>query len=387
MSQGQAGSEAFKTASVLAAGVQPADPSAFLTVGNNGFIPVNADATNGLGISPTGIPVQRDFNVQPLPVADPDLIRATASYPPGNITKVSLLFNGNGTAALWTDQMKTAPGPGTLPAPTITFFIEGTRPSSFIGDITLIATYISNAPGSQEQTISTTITVTPFVDSFAVNPHPPQSVVFRNSTNGLEGLTTSARGDPNQGAGFDAAVPRTGVGGTGIFIQNFVGVDNGAGGAAAGWVFTATSGLPNLNAVLSPGDTFPILDKVGDPTRSGPDYDVNFSTAGSDANTLRMTATDSPNTGNPANSDKVQNIDITDRIRLYVVWRFADTSIYTLASVDWKVVFQADTNAPGSGVTNIIRPNSAVSANPFVRTNADVPALTAPTFNASITRR
>src|SRR5262245_23044711 len=101
-----------------------------------------------------------------------------------------------------------------------------------------------------------------------------------------------------------------------------------------------------------------------------------------------MYADDSPKTLWPANSDKLQNIDVTYRIKLYVVWQFADNSIYTLASDNWKVVFQADTYRAGSGVTHILAA-SGVSAEAFVLTNADVPAqaLKAPVFNNSYTIR
>jgi hypothetical protein len=53
-----------------------------VSVGNGGYVPVNADDDNGSVIT-NGIPAQRDFNVQPLPRADPDLIQATVSYTAG----------------------------------------------------------------------------------------------------------------------------------------------------------------------------------------------------------------------------------------------------------------------------------------------------------------
>jgi hypothetical protein len=375
MTGGPASPETFLTLSTGSTGVRPLIAVAALSVGNNGYIPVNANDTNGSPLT-NGIPQTRDFSAAPILGGDPELIQASATYLPGKITGISVVNNGNGIAFLWADQQKLAPLSGFTPAPTVTFYIEGLRPSSTIGDITLSATYVDNAPGSTPRTVSTTITVTPIVTNFTVTPHAAPSVVFWDGMDGLSGLATDSQGAP--GAAFNAQVTQTGVGGTGIFIQNFVGMDNGAGGAAAGWVFTAASGLPNLNSVLTNGAKFPVLDKVGDPPP--PVYDVQFSTAGSTADTLKMEAADSPATGNPTNSDKLQNIDVTYRLTLYVVWRFADNSIYTLASDNWQVAFRADTNVPGSGVTNI-RAASGVSASHFVLTNADVPALTAPIAN------
>jgi hypothetical protein len=381
LSQAQAGSATFQTAGYI----HPLLPIPSIVVDNGGYVPVNADNDNGSWLS-NGIPAQRDFNVQPLPNADPDLKAATVSYPPGVITGISLVYSGNGRAALWTDQKKTTPyAVPTPPVASTTFYVEGTRPSSALWDIALKVDYLS---GSTPKTITTpAITVTPVVTTFTVTPKAAPSVVFNNGTDGRTGLATSTLASPGLGATFNAQVTRTNTGGTGWFIQNFTDVVNGSpGGPAAGWVFTADSGLPNLNTLLNPGVSFPILDNAPNPPN--PFYPQGFSTEGSDANTLKMTADDSPDTFRPANSDKLQNIDVTDRIKLYVVWQFADSSIYTLASDNWAVIFEADTYRQGSGVVNIL-PASAVLADPYVLTNADVPAqaLQAPVFNNSNTIR
>jgi hypothetical protein len=382
MSQGQAGSGSFQTAGYI----HPLTPLPSVSVEKGGYVPVNADNDNGSWLS-NGIPAQRDFNVQPLPNADPDLKAATVSYPPGVITGVSLVFNGNGLAALWTDKVKTAaynvPNP---PVSSITFYVEGTRPSSVLWDIALKVDYVSG--GTPMSFTTSCITVTPVVDLFTVTPHAAPSVVFDNGVNGLQGLATSPPPPTNPpGATFNAEVTRTNTGGTGWFIQNFTDVVNGSpGGPAAGWVFTADSGLPNLNTLLNPGVNFPILDNVPNPPN--PFYPQGFNRDGSDANTLKMTANDSPDTFRPANSDKLQNIDVTDRIKLYVVWQFADSSIYTLASDNWAVIFEANRNVPTLGVADIL-PASGVLADPSWLTNADVPAqaLQAPVFNNSNTIR
>jgi hypothetical protein len=313
-----------------------------------------------------------------------DLIKITVTYPPGVITGVSPVFNGNGRAALWTDQKKTAAYSGpNPPASAIEFYVEGTRPSSALWDVALKVDYVSG--GTPMSFTSGCITVTPILNPLVVTPHDTPSVVFDNGTDGRTGLDTSAPGDTNHpGAVFNATVTRTNTVGTGYFIQNVVGLDNGAGGAAAGWVFTAASGLPNLNSLLNAGRTFPVLDSVPNPPN--PFYpSPPFSTAGSDDNVLKMYADDSPNTDYPAaNSDKLQNIDVTYRFTLYVVWQFTDTSIYTLASDNWKVVFQA--GMQGDGTWKILVPNG-VSADSYVLTNADVPAqgldITKPVMNKS----
>jgi hypothetical protein len=380
MSQEQAASQTPQTAGHI----RPLIALPSVWVDNGGYVPVNADDDNGSALTPAtggGIPAQRDFNKQPLPVADPDLKQATVSYLAGNILFVKAVSTGgDGRVQLWTDPMKTqlyiVPGLG---APTVTFYVEGTHVSSALWDVALEVTYLDDAPGSTPVTVDyPAITVTPIITSFTVTPHVAPSVVFTNGTDGIQGLDTQSNGNP--GAKFNAQVTQTNTPGTGIFIQNFLGVDNGSeGGAAAGWVFTDGS---SKNTLLNAGDSFPILDKNAQNTAPPPDYDVDFNTLGSDANTLKMYADDSPNTGAPVNSARLTNIDVTFHIRLYVVWEFPDTSLYTLAYDNWNVVFQADTYAAGHGVTHILAA-SGVSADPFVKTNADVPALKGTTFNNS----
>jgi len=40
---------------------------------------------------------------------------------------------------------------------------------------------------------------------------------------------------------------------------------------------------------------------------------------------------------------RITRIDVTYALRLHLVWQFPDVTIYSLATVDWQVVFRADT--------------------------------------------
>src|SRR5205823_4175094 len=64
-------------------GPTPYAPAGFvaLAVGNNNFIPVNANNTNGSALT-NGIPAKRDFNVNPIPGGDPELVQARVTYGP-----------------------------------------------------------------------------------------------------------------------------------------------------------------------------------------------------------------------------------------------------------------------------------------------------------------
>lgn len=65
---------------------------------------------------------------------------------------------------------------------------------------------------------------------------------------------------------------------------------------------------------------------------------------------------------------------------LYLVWKFTDGSLYTLAKIPWYVGFWADTNMPGSGVSRI-RITDGIQADEFVRTHANPEKLNGPTSN------
>jgi len=47
------------------------------------------------------------------------------------------------------------------------------------------------------------------------------------------------------------------------------------------------------------------------------------------------------------------NIDIELKFRMYLVWRFADGTRYTIATRDWNVVFRATGPGGGQGLNEI----------------------------------
>jgi hypothetical protein len=100
MSQGQAGSETVLTPR----GPRPLIVLPGVYVGNDGYVPVNADDDNGSALT-NGIPAKRDFDIQPLRQLDPDLIPVTVTYDTGVITAVTLVVNSDtNEAAPQTDE-------------------------------------------------------------------------------------------------------------------------------------------------------------------------------------------------------------------------------------------------------------------------------------------
>lgn len=68
----------------------------------------------------------------------------------------------------------------------------------------------------------------------------------------------------------------------------------------------------------------------------------------------------------------------TFQARMYLVWKYPDNTIYTLARQDWQSVFQAST-FPFVGL--VLWPNSVTTASPKVITNVDPAKVVGPRFN------
>jgi hypothetical protein len=79
-------------------------------------------------------------------------------------------------------------------------------------------------------------------------------------------------------------------------------------------------------------------------------------------------------------ANMIDRMDVVLDPRLFLVWHFADGTIYTLGYVDRQVVFRADT-PPGGTLT--VDPTSIITANPAVRTNADPDRVTGAIYNDS----
>jgi hypothetical protein len=369
------------------------DPAHKLDVG--GFVPINANNDNRSDVT-NEIPKKRD---------DTELVdRDGKRFVDNDLKPVNIVVNPNvglpgffvlsatnsgvGQIKLWTDNTKPARAESTYTQATLPskIYVEGTEPGAALRESEVSLTYLfvtaSGLPidaGADR----VKVTVTPVITNFAITPG---QVVFANGTDGRAGMKTTGAGPlGTAGALFDATMTRTGAAGNVTFIQNFLNVVNGAYGVPAGWVFTAASGRPKLNMVLTQGANFPILDKDGDTTVS-PDYD-NIRTPVWDANTQRITAEDSPDTLYPAGSADLTNIAIVFKIKLYLVWRFPGANnsvIYTLGTRTWDVVFFADQYVQGQGVTRNGFPNGVVPAANFDRTDHSDPVVVGPPFNRRV---
>jgi hypothetical protein len=389
--------------------LNPAQPPTItLTIGNNKFIPLNANDTYGAPLT-DGVPMRAavgggtapvfDFQVNPMRQwiqvgpealkADPDLVQASfavANPVQGGTVSLSVTVNNaapnHGQIRLWKERTKendfVAQNPHAVTDNT--FYIEGIEPSTALNDITITATY-NFGPGAQSVKDSQKVTVTPMINNYSITPRAAPNVTWTNTTNGLQGLTTN--GGMISGASFSATLTRTGVAGNSAYIHNMTALDNGVNGAAAGWVFTNALGppRPSLNTVLTGGDTLPILDMFGADRPAPPDYRSTFTM--NTADTQQITAEDNPSTGWPDASSELKDIDVRYKFTMYLVWRFADNTVYTLARDNWQVTFRADTWALGQGVTRILPVSGiTVDAN-YTVTHVVVPVRNGRTFNQS----
>jgi hypothetical protein len=150
-------------------------------------------------------------------------------------------------------------------------------------------------------------------------------------------------------------------------------------GAPAGVSFIVDG---QLNMDLAGGATFPILD-----TAPGfqPFYSV-FLRAPNTADRVHIVSLDTPfvaervDFNNSMWGNTITRIDVTYALRVYLVWQFTDQAIYTLGTVDWRVVFKANT-PPGDILT--IDPTSIITADPARRSHLDPKPVIGPLFNAT----
>lgn len=372
----------------------PPAPTISLTIGNSNFIPYNANDTNG---SPKtdGVPQFRDLNVNPMRswrpgdtepagplIADPELVTATVTvgnwFALGAITWQVNIKPGGGQIRFWQEATKEHQYPVNPGGPTSTFYIEGTDNSAALNDVTIKFFYDIQMPGQPPQHVETSqnVTVTPMVESFSVTPKAPATVTLGKDAAGrVVGLNSgqqSADGMPPGsgavGATFASSVNKSGVGGDKFLVQNMMEVNNGAGG---GLVFTAASGRPSLR-LLPTSEALPLLDKVDAELPPPPDY-----TRDTDTPFIQHDA---------AVFADIQTVDILEKLKLFLMFRYSDTSIVTLAYIEWQVYFKAARNAAG-GLD--IDPSSITSANSFVRSHALPPKLNSPstpkiTFNTGM---
>ena len=385
-------------------------------------VPVNANRTNG---SPwrrdaannelIGLPTIRDFDLSHMrdlstwngmgappagpAIVDPELKKMTATVEGGAATgaiKVDVIYANSftgGRVRLWSDQSKTtelAPGTfipfggvvggsGNLPNyPTSDFYVEGTRPSRAVDDITIRVTYIQ---GDKIFTNEKKLTVTPVIDELSlVNPKTPPTATFvRNDNGAIIGISSGEQangadpGTTKPGVTYAADVNVKGIAGDPMFLQNVTALTHGAP------ALVLTNGIrynPSFGTT-----TFPIIDTFdADPV---PYYRNSHGHVYNDDRKTIQSA-DTPAFGHSTFAGLIQSMDLTFNARMYVVWRFPDATMYTLALQDWQVGFQAIT-VPVFEIGLQLLPTSIVSASPKVITNADPAKIVGPnTFNSFV---
>jgi hypothetical protein len=349
---------------------------------------VNANNDNGSPVTST-IPQRRDLELSPLRdfatgtlKDDDDLVAVEQSISPTDwelrgIVDVKVIENGTGKIKLWREKSKQESAETvflfreSLPN---TFFIEGNRPSSIWRDCVIVVNYWFFGGAAMPKALirdKLAVTVTPIIERFTISPG---KISFSTDSNGSPVI--KAAGPPQMaGAVFLADVVALG-GGEPRFIQNMLGVDNGAGG---GLIYTAASGRPNLNLGIT-GGTFPLLDRFlpVQPPSNDPYYDGDFHFLPPNGNTISVSATDSPHVLLPNRID-LESINITMRLRLHLAWRFDDGVSFSFAYREWSVEFLADTYVNGQGVTRVVVTNVPAPGNLIL--SVEQPVVSGPTFN------
>lgn len=206
-------------------------------------------------------------------------------------------------------------------------------------------------------TASVAVTVTPVIGAFGVGPKaPPQSTWMRDAAFTENGINSGQQdgggalsGSLKAGATFGATLTRTGVEGNAIFINNVTALLNGN-TTDHGIVYTAASGVKPISWRLPERITLPILDKVV--SEQKPDYDGDFAYTTNDQNTQALSAKDTPYIQPPPDLGgfdvtKVANVYIDLWFNLYLVWRYPDETLYTLARTWLETTFAASIGPTG----------------------------------------
>jgi hypothetical protein len=365
------------------------------------LIPVNANDDNGSPWKSKDlpfIPTTRDFDATNLPVDDEELVRVVVTIGGGYAGTLSVSDSvtdctpGWARVAFWADRKKQAAfsskaiAAGTDPT-TVTFYVEGVHESEDAADTVDIDVWFTTTNAPQLSVWATdTVRVAPFINSFTATI-PTPSVSFADQGPPITGLEGLMAGAPAAGGAWTPGIVFKGDVTNGPLeikdTADMRNVVNGANGSAAGGVFVAGSGLANQNYLpnVGSGFTYPGLDTLdpNDPTDGGALFTSN--PVPPDRVTFR--SEDSPSTGWPANSDKLDKMDVKYQIREYLVAVYDDDSIYPIAYWDWNVNFYATTNVAGSGVSVINAASKVSTEGGWVPSNADPLKTAGPIFNGN----
>lgn len=373
------------------------------------YIPVNANITSkspwkkdAAGADLKGLPQVRDFDLSPMrdltgwggvgappagpAIADPDLKKMTATVVNGDpigLIKVEVIYtNANsGQIRLWTDQTKTTEitsGAYLANYPVANFYVEGTRPSQAQNDIAVKVTYTGEEMSRVDQV---PLTVTPVVDEFSVTPKDPATVTFLKTVGGaIYGISSgeqadgAAEGAAKAGVKYTADLNVRGIAGEGFFLQNVTDLTHAA---PAVLLTDGKKYNPSFGTA-----TFPMLDWVAPPLGAPKPFYATAPGFVYDSNRKMIVSLDTPALGDiTLFASKISSMDATFKARMYVVWKYPDDTIYTLARADWQAVFKAATD-PVAGLQ--LLPASVVTASPKVFSNVDPGTISDPSYNSIV---
>jgi hypothetical protein len=333
-------------------------------------------------------------------IPDPELMQATVTVTnpgmPAGPIQVFVIYSDfygsvpGGLIRLWRDQTKENAIPlwdvgngvyqGSLPTfPTCTFYIEGIRPSRQGGNDVMLKVKYQGMPGPGQQDPpppaedQKSLTVTPVVQEFSVNPKDPDNTSWLKNENGVifgissgEQADGELQGSTKPGVKYTADLNVKGIGGKGMFLQNVTMLSHA-----------------NPAVELTNGNKYnPYFQNQGFPLLDAPEGDIFYPTQNGvvyDSNRQMIWSVDTPGLGHIGFAGNLSSMDATFQARMYLVWEFPDPdlTIYTLAWADWQVVFQASTGAGGLQLS----PNSVVSAEPKLLSNWDPATISPPPYN------
>lgn len=337
-------------------------------------------------------------------INDPDLkkMTATVANPIGaSPMQVFVIYSdadndGGGFIRLWKDQSKTQQiglthtgngvFQGSLPSfPTCDFYIEGIRPSKAANDVKVKVRYTSGMPGPGQPPpapveAEKTLAVTPIVSEFSVNPKDPATATFIADDEGrIYGISSGeqpnggVQGATKPGVKYTADLTVSGIDGDAWFLQNVTDLSYGE---------SAVTLRDGSRYDPSFGDaTFPILDWVEPPAGAPMPFYPSIAGLVYDSNRKMIGSIDTPAIGSSTLfAGQLDEMDIIFQARMYLVWKYSDDTIYTLARADWQAVFQS-TNLDHDPV---LLASSVVSVSPMVRMNTDPAKIVGPTYNSIV---
>jgi hypothetical protein len=292
---------------------------------------------------------------------------------------------------MWTDAKKTKSlnygdtfTSATLPS---TFYVEGIKSTTATQgpggastplDVSVYLVYSLVSGGSVKGTVS--FAVTPVIDYFQTTTGSVNILMKGTApdTAGIGLITTGTTPGGVFGITFDVQLDVRNVLGSPVFVQNG-GVNGGVTGIGSvnavenatlgGFTYKPGKGISPKNAKLIdltvvPNKTYDTALDMADQQKPQPPY-YQSRTVEKFPDHIIFTASDQPGSIDSNLGDAVwlTNQDDKFNFRMYLEWRYS-TVIYTLATLDWSVVFKGTGAGDGHGL-NSVSADSKVSAMAF----------------------